>query len=182
VSLLLLIDDEESAATPAPSSSSVLTTAQNIRDRAIAVIGALVPNHPLNARFIKYRNEGDGDFVAWCESVPGACFRRFQVRQTGDEGPPVSNTDTEERKLTLTVTVAYPQNARTGPDQALDRDDIIDEDFKQLDFAVGIYGRVNFSAPYPDAMPLGMIKTIVHGQAVDFLVLEEVFVYQRLTS
>jgi hypothetical protein len=159
------------------------TTAQSIRDRAIAAIGALTPNSLFGTKYRKYLNEGRGDFIAWATEFPAAALRRFQVRESGDVGPEVSNTDYEERKLTLTITVAYPQNARSGPDQALDRDDVIEEDFKQIDFAIGIYGRVNFSPPlYPDAMPTGISKTIVKGDAVDFLVMEEVFTYQRSTS
>jgi hypothetical protein len=180
MSLLLLLDDDDAAP---PATVSFITTAANIRDRAIAVIGALVPNSLLGQRFIKHRNERDGDFVKWCEANPAAALRRYQVRQSGDEGPLTSNTDVEERRLKLTITVAYPQTARFGPDQALDRDDVITQDYKQLDFAIGIYGRSNFTAPYPDAMPVGFSpQTMVPGAAVDFLVIEEVFVYQRLTS
>jgi hypothetical protein len=162
---------------------SIATTAESIRDRAIAVIGALTPGHLFGARYAKYRNEGKGDFVEWALANPAAALRRFQVRTTDDEPPGTSNTDYEERRVKLTITVAYPANARTGPDQALDRDDIITEDYKQLDFAVGVYGRANFSPPNPDAMPLGFSpQNIVRGGAVDFLVIEEWLTYQRLTS
>jgi hypothetical protein len=179
--MLLLLDDEEESA-PAES-GTLLTTAASIRDRAIAVIGALTPRSGLGRAFVKHRNERDGNFVKWCEANPAAAFRRFQVRQTADQGPDVSNTDIEERRLTLTITIAYPQNSRTGVDNALDRDDVITEDYKQLDFAIGVYGRANFSPPYPDAMPLGFSpEQIVLGEAVDFLVIEEDFIYQRSTS
>ena len=161
---------------------AIATTEESIRDRAIAVIAALLPRHLPRSAFVKYRNEGKGDFVEWASSNPAPAFRRYQVRSTGGVPPEVSNTDYEERQVVLTVTIAYPANARTGPDQALDRDDIIDEDFKQLDFAIGIYGRGNFSPPNPDAMPRGATKTVVRGGAVDFLVIEEAFTYQRLTS
>lgn len=168
--------------TPVYPVLAIATTAESIRDRAIAVIGALVPRSHTTRGYRKYDNEGSGDFVAWVAASPSGGFRRFQVRQTGDSGPAVSNTDYEERQLVLAVTIAYPQDGRAGRDQAMDRDDMIDADFKQLDFAVGLYGRANFSPPNPDAMPLGATKTIVKGDGVDFLVIELTFTYQRLTS
>lgn len=162
---------------------AIATTAESIRDRAIAVIGALVPHHLFGQRYLKHRNERDGNFVTWASANPASALRRFQVRTQDDEGPSVSNTDYEERRVKMTITIAYPTNARTGPDQALDRDDIIDEDFKQLDAALGLTGRANFSPPNPDAMPLGFSpKSIVRGDAVDFLVIEELFTYQRINS
>lgn len=177
----LFLFDEESPSSP--SAASILTVPSSIRDRAIAVIAALVPNTVLGVAFVRHRNERDGDFVKWATANPTAALRRFQVRQSGDDGPAVSNTDTEERRLKLTITVAYPQTARFGRDNALDRDDVITEDYKQLDFAIGIYGRQNFADPYPDAMPLGFTpQEMVAGDGVDFLVIEEVFVYQRRTS
>ena len=164
---------------------AVATTAESIRDRAIAVIATLVPRSVAGSvgnLFRPYLNEGAGDFPKWCAANPAGAFRRFQVRTTSDTPPEVSNTDFEERKVAMTITIAYPQSSRTGAQDALDRDDVIDQDFKLLDFAVGIYGRSNFSPPNPDAMPLGATKSIVHGDAVDFLVVDEVFTYQRSTS
>lgn len=171
-----------SSSSPSFPDLAIKTTAESIRDRAIAVIGALAPRHRLGNGFVKHRNERDGNFVTWATQNAAAALRRFQVRVTDDVPPEVSNTDFEERQLTLTITIAYPTNARSGPDHALDRDDIIDEDFKQLDFAVGIYGRSNFSPPNPDAMPTGATKSVVQGEAVDFLVIEAGFTYQRATS
>jgi len=164
---------------------AVTTTAESIRDRAIAVVGALVPRSlagGVGNRFRAYLNEGSGDLVKWASSNPAGAFRRFQVRTTADAASNVSNADFEERSVTLVVTIAYPHTSRTGPGDALDRDDIIDEDFKLIDFNLGVYGRVNFSPPDPDATPLGATDAIVRGDSVDFLVVEAVFTYQRLTS
>jgi hypothetical protein len=183
MSLLLLSSADSVAPTPPTPTPSFLTIPASIRDRAIAVIAGLVPNTLLGVPFVKHRNERDGDFVKWATANPAAALRRFQVRQSGDEGPPVTNTDTEERRLKLTITVAYPQTARFGRDNALDRDDVITEDYKQLDFAIGLYGKQNFSDPYPSATPFGFTpQDVVAGEGVDFLVIEEWFVYQRLTS
>jgi hypothetical protein len=159
------------------------TTADAIRDRAIAVIESLTPTKLSGDKFRRYRNDGAGDFVAWAMKNPAGAFRRFQVREYGDVPPQVSNTDYEERQLVLHVTVAYPQTARTGPDQALDRDDVMERDWKLIDYAIGLYGRQNFIPPNTDAMPLGFkSRELVRADGVDFLVLEEQFTYRRLAS
>ena len=128
------------------------TTADLIRDRIITVIAALTPTALAGSKFRAYRNEGDADFTAWCERNPAHCFRRFQVRDTGEDAPPeVSNTDQEQRVVVLSIIVAYPQNNRTGSRAALDRDDVGTEDRRQIEAAIGMLGRANLAPPYPDA-------------------------------
>lgn len=156
------------------------TSGDAIRDRIVTLISALSPSFAPGNAFAAYRNEGDGNFVKWSEVNPAGAFRRFQVRDDGtDETPVVSNFDFDERKATMVMTIAYPVNARTGPQNALDRDDAMDSDFQQIELAVGVYGRQNFSTPYPDAVPLGISKRIERGKACDFLVLTETFTYRR---
>lgn len=158
------------------------TTPAAIRDRAITVIEALTPGTLSADRFRKYRNEGDGDFRAWTETNPAGCLRRVQVRTTGaTETPPVSNFDFEEHQVTLTVTVAYPQTARFGADQSLDRDDVIDQDAFQIDKAIGMQGGANFTpATNADACWIaGSPREIERGDGVDFLVLVFVYIYKR---
>lgn len=162
------------------------TLAASIRDRIIAVITALSPSSLATGAgnaFHEYRNEGDGDFIAWAEKNPAAAFRRFQVRDDGtDEPPAVTNMDIEERSVTFEIVISYPQSARTGHKQALSRDDVIAADFRQIDFAVGICGRINFSPPEPDAVPRGITKRIDRRDACDYLVLTETFTYRRTTT
>lgn len=133
-------------------------------------------------KFRKYRNEGGADFIAWAEQNPGSAFRRFQVRDNGEDSiVEVSNMDFDERRVTFRITIAYPLNARTGPDQALDRDDVMDDDFHSIDFLVGIYGRQNFSGTN-DCTPLGLTKSVIRGDACDFLELEGTYIYKRTSS
>lgn len=133
-------------------------------------------------KFRKYRNEGGGDFIEWAEKNPGSAFRRFQVRDNGEDSiVEVSNMDFDERRVTFLITIAYPQTARTGPDQALDRDDVMDDDFHAIDYLVGIYGRGNFSGTN-DCTPLGLTKTVVRGTSCDFLELEGTYIYRRSSS
>lgn len=159
------------------------TTAGAIRDRIVTVIESLAAVQ-LATPFRRYLNEGSGNFVAWAESEPASAFRRFQVRHTGAVATPVvSNTDFEELIATFVVIVAYPQTARTGRHQALDRDDLMDRDFVQIDNAIGMNGRANLAPPNPDACwRAGVRAPRTVGSACDFLELTESYSYRRSTT
>lgn len=157
------------------------TTPAAIRDRAITVIEALTPSSDVTTRFRKSQNMSEADFQAQCETNPTGCERRFQVRCDGStEAPPVSDTLVEEHRCTLSVLVAYPQTQRWGRDAALDRDDVIDEDRFQIDKAVGMLGKANFTSPYADATWVeGAPPDRIVGAAVDFLELRYAYIYKR---
>lgn len=128
------------------------TTIGAIRDRAIAVIHNLTPNLLTPDKFKAYLNEGDGDFRAWCASQPQACQRRFQIRTVGIDAPAmITNGDYERRRFEMTLMVAYAQTSRAGKANALSRDDLIDADRRQIEQSIGMTGRLNFCAPWPDA-------------------------------
>lgn len=129
------------------------TTADALTERVLDIIEALVPaQSPGAGRFRRYRGEGDGDFIPWCEANPESAFRRVQARHAGVVGvPEVSNGDFEERTTTITVIIAYPNDARAGKDQTRSRDALIGIDLDQLEKAIGLYSRANFTAPHPDA-------------------------------
>lgn len=158
------------------------TTPSAIRDRAITVIEGLTPTSDAGVKFRAYRNEGEGDFRAWAEANPAGCLRRFQVRTTGaTETPPVSNFDHEEHQVTLEVTLAYPQSHRFGPDNALDRDDVMDDDAFAVDKAIGMQGGANFTpATSADACWIGgSPREVERGDGVDFVVLVFLYIYKR---
>lgn len=161
-------------------SLSTASTAESIRDRIIAVIEALTPESFAGDKFRRYRNEGAGRFEDWADDNPQAALRRFQVRDTGEDTPPaVSNTDIEQREVTFSILVAYPQNARAGKDQALDRDDLMSLDQHQIEKAVGMQGRANFTSPYPDACWLSGSTARTVGAACDFLEIRQVMTFMK---
>jgi hypothetical protein len=159
------------------------STPQAIRDRIRAVVASIDPVSLIGDRFIDSRNEFSGDFREWAETNPAAAFRRYQVRADGhDEPPTVSNTVIEERRVVFEILIAYPQNHRYGDDGAMDRDDVIDEDWDYLDFNLGICGKVNFTSTDTgsyDCTPLGCTKEIERGDVCDFLVIRAEYQYQR---
>lgn len=159
---------------------SNMTTSDLIRDRAIDVIESLVPTYFPGTKFRRYRNEGDGDFLKWAENNPADALRRFQVRDDGVHGlVAVSNTDYEQRTVKLSVMIAYPHDARAGAKQALDRDTAMDRDHDSLEKAIGLYGRANFSSPYPDGCLTAWQCTRYKGTACDVLTIEASYLYVR---
>lgn len=168
---------------PGSSSSPALgneTTEEAIRDRAIALIALIAPHINAGDAFNPFRNPRAADFYAEMEAAPASAVRRYQVRTSGNGGPPeVSNSDFEEMPVTLTILVAYPQIHRWGSDNALDRDDVIESDRKLIQKAIGIYGRANFSPPHPDACwRSGNYQTIRGGRGVDYLEIVQAMTYR----
>ncbi len=162
------------------------TTAHAIRDRIQTVIEALTPGSDQRTRFVRYRNEGPADFLKWSAGNAAAALRRFQVRDDGnDEPPPVSNTDVEQRRMVVVIRVAYAQDSRAGHNNALDRDDLIQSDFEQINGAIGMYGKANFTAlsGFPDAVPLPYVgKTVSRSKNVDILEIRQPYLFYRANS
>jgi hypothetical protein len=65
--------------------------------------------------------------------------------------------------------IAYPQTHRYGAANAMDRDDVMNEDWLKINAAVGVYGAANFTGAY-DCIPLGATMEMERGFVVDFLV------------
>lgn len=152
-------------------------TIETIRDRIIALITALTPTSLTGDKFRVSRDESMADFRAMCESNPPACLRRFQVDDDGtDELPLVSNMDASRLRVTFTIQVAYPNTHRYGTGAGRDRKDVIDEDWRRLNFAIGAYGRANFSGTN-DCTPLGAMKEVEKAEKVTYLVATASFEY-----
>jgi hypothetical protein len=147
------------------------TTAEAIRDRMLTVIEALVPASDIGVRYRRYRAEGGARFEDWAEKNATGARRRVHVRYSGDISPPqVSDTVVIWDEVTFTIVVAYPQTARDGAAQALDRDDTGMTDARQILKAIGLHGKANFTAPYPDAtwLPSDPEVTRQEGANCDF--------------
>lgn len=155
-----------------------LATEESIRDRLLTIIELVDPVYIETTRFLRFRQEGAGDIFVWSEANPSACLRRVSVRSIGEDEPPaVSNTDYEERRAVFEVVLAYPQTHRYGAANALDRDDVITSDWREIDFQIGLCGRGNFGDTY-DCTPLGCRKRIERRTGVDFLVIEATYIYK----
>jgi hypothetical protein len=155
------------------------STPSAIRDRIRTLLSYVDPVSLTGTRFRDSRNELKGDFRSWAETHATAALRRYQVRNVGNDEPPeVSNTVFELRKLTLEIVIAYPQDNRAGRDNAMDRDDIIDEDWDYIDFNIGLCGRSQFSGTH-DCTPLGCTKEIERGETCDYMVIRAEYQYYR---
>jgi hypothetical protein len=163
-----------------------LSTVEAIRDRIYSVLEGLTPTSLTKDKFRRFRNEGGARFVDAMEKNPTGALRRVQVREDSDEGTPeISNTTEERIRVRYHITVAYPQTERYGKEAAMDRDDVMYEDWKKIKHAIGIDGRGNFSTGTDgsyDAVPLGITKSRDEGSAVDFQVMTAEFEFVRSTT
>ncbi len=145
-------------------------TIETIRDRIIALITAIQPTSLTGDRIRVSRDEDMADFRVASESKPPGCLRRCQW---GDDGgadiPESTNVDTALQVVTFVVQVAYPNTHRYGAAAGRDRKDVIDEDWRRINYACGIYGRANFSGTN-DCTPLGAVKEVEKGEKVTYLV------------
>ncbi len=159
------------------------TTIAAIRDRITTVLRGLTPTVFSSDRFTPYDNEERADFEPWANENPDASARMFQVRDTGEaESPSWSSSIDEERFARIRITIAYPTSNRWGGQEGLDRDDAIESDRYQIEKAVGLYGKPNFSTPYPNATwrPDPAPKTMtIRATACDFLIIEQTMSYFR---
>mgnify|MGYP001566961644 CR=1 FL=1 len=149
-----------------------VATLESLRDRIIVLITALTPTSLTGDKFRGSLDESEADFRKAAEAAPAGCLRRFQVRNDGsDDLPAVSNADTAQLRAKLRILVAYPQTHRYGGSAGRDRDDVIDQDWRKINFSVGVYGRANFSTTH-DCTPLGCRKEVEIGTSgVDYLVI-----------
>ena len=166
-----------------------VTTAAAIRDRISAVITALTPTVLSGDTFRESRNEYEGDFKKWAKAHASASLRRFQVRDSGKDGPAKSSNTTEEyRFITWQVLVAYPTTHRYGAQAGLDLDDVKSADQHQIETAIGMRGGANFTGSNPNAdwtldppSPFAVPDTDTDrdDDAVHFLVITQTMGYWR---
>jgi hypothetical protein len=121
------------------------TTAATIRDTCLTVIEALTPRSLAADRFERHRADAcnGATFEEWLTSSTDQ-LRRVVMRDTGVRTPPlVSNADVVRERVTFVVAVSYPVSNRYGDDGGRDLHDVIDEDQRQIDHAIGLHGSAN---------------------------------------
>jgi hypothetical protein len=142
----------------------------SIRDTMITTVAGLTPTTLSGNRYKKH-DQRMSDFRAWCEQNPGPAFRRFSIRGTGAQEPPeVTNTDVEWIWTEIEAVVAYPLDFRGGPQMTLDRDDLIEEDMRQIENAIGTNGYSTIESAGAGTVTTSSIER-EPGQACDFGVL-----------
>jgi hypothetical protein len=155
-----------------PVLHSPYTTRQAIRDFIVMTIKALTPTTFARDRYVPHRNDGNGDLIAWAQKNPAAAFRRYQVRYQGaDIAADSGDTSFEGRWVRIAITVAYPQNNRTGSGATMDRDDVASGDRFQIEQAIGLSGDYSITSDGYGAKWLTGPSSRIRGQGVDFSVI-----------
>ena len=129
------------------------TSAAAIRDLCLAAIEALTPRTLAHDRFERHRADlqGGQTFEDWLTKNPQQ-LRRFIVRDDGNRSaPPVMGGDYQRERVTFDVVVAYPLTNRYGAGGSRDLDKVIEEDERQIDYAIGAFGSATFGT---DTSPL----------------------------
>lgn len=135
-----------------------------------------------DVRFRRFRAENGDEFREQQERAKDGCLRRFHVDLLeSDDVAQVSNMEFAEHRIAAEIVVAYAQTNRAGAEGAITRRAVIDDDWVEIDYNLGITGRANFYTTH-DCTPLGCTKTIEKGDGVDFLVIRAEFLYKRETS
>lgn len=167
---------DATAVTTAPS-----PTVSSLRAAIISLVSAIVPTYHSEHALRAYRNEGSGRFDTWATTHPNACFRRFQVRDTGERtSPETDTTDVTSEEVAYRIMVAYPKDNRLGRRAAIDRDRARREDAKAIMTAIGRRGWRNFDgSTAPDACPLGAVTTRIEVGEVEFVVVVATFRFDR---
>jgi hypothetical protein len=159
-----------------------LATSADIRDRILTVLESQTPTVLSGNKFLRHRAERDGRFEDWIEKNPAAALRRIDCSEVGTDDTPDVSSMTEEAVLSdFEIRVAYPQSHRYGPDNARDRMDAVNKDWKLINYCVGLYGRASFSGAN-DCTVVSATKSNDTIGAVDVLVVRLRIRYQRLIA
>lgn len=121
------------------------TTAAAIRNACMDAIEALTPRTLAGDLFERHKDDASNglSFEEWLGAKQSQ-MRRFIVRDTGVRRPPaVSNADVVWDSVTFDVVVAYPLSNRYGLDGGRSLEDVVDEDQRQIDHAIGLHGSAN---------------------------------------
>jgi hypothetical protein len=124
------------------------TTAAAIRSACLSTIEGLTPRSLSSDRFERHREDrsGGATFEEWLVTSHNQ-MRRFSLFDTGVRMPPaVSNADIIRDQVIFTLYVAYPVTNRYGIDGGRSLEDVIDEDQRQIDHAIGLHGSGNIPA------------------------------------
>lgn len=119
------------------------TTISAIRENQYTLIKAIVPSSLAQTKFVRYRF--GYPFDEWANEEDQASLRMFSILNEHDEElPHQSDGVTEEVASTMTVTIAYPKNARYGSEDWTSAMDVIREDRQKISRAIGTDGAANY--------------------------------------
>ncbi len=150
------------------------TTFEALREEAAVLLTAVTPVSFQDVSFGRHRDEQD--LRDWARTFPDACFRRFAIRDLLEYEQPSTSTHEQEWVRGRTeVAIAYPADYRYGEQNKRDQRDVMREDERYVDQAIG----VNSYDQYTDGWLAYPLVTHEEEDNVSFLVFTYEFQFNR---
>lgn len=144
-----------------------VTTFGACRDEEIALVEATTPTSESALLFRAHLAQDD--FRTWAQEQPNAATRRFDVRDLFEYDEPININNERALYGRHEVVIAYRNDFRYGADRRRDMFDVIHEDRRKIDEAIGptAYSSLTNHRNWHE----GDWFSVEVGEAVTFLVL-----------
>ena len=122
------------------------TTLGAIRRQQASTIEGLTPTSMQRDKFELHR--GETGFGEWVEENATRCLRVFSIIYAGMVEPPaVHDEQVRQEHVAQSLEIAYPRQwGRYGQENIRDAEDLIMEDKRQIEDAIGIAGASNYAS------------------------------------
>ena len=124
--------------------ATATTTLEAIRNQQVSTLEGLTPTSDTSVKYEAHREEtAFGDFI---EDRPDASLRRFSIIYAGTIEPAeVHDEQVRREHVAQSLEIAYPKQwGRYGSENIRDAEDLIMEDKRQIEDAIGIAGSSNY--------------------------------------
>ena len=123
------------------------TTFAAFRAEMIIAIQALTPSKPLHDRKPAFKLAKDEvDFREWAPAHPTTCTRVFTIYDLFDDEPiEISDGTADLQPVRVEVLMAYQHDFKYGANNIRARQDVIREDYRDFEKALGINGTANYT-------------------------------------
>lgn len=123
------------------------TTFVAFRTEMFAAIDAITPTTPLHDRTPAFRLADDEvDFREWAPNNPDACTRMYTIYDLLDDDPiEITDATSDLQPIRCEVLVAYQHDYKYGAAKQRARQDVIRQDYRLLESALGVNGSANYT-------------------------------------
>jgi hypothetical protein len=112
-----------------------------------AAVVAITPTTPLLDREQEFGEFHDSmDFRDWVQANPDSCTRMFSIADMFDDDPvEISDAVADLQPIRCEVLVGYQNDFKYGANKLRDLENVIREDYRKIELALGIHGQANYT-------------------------------------